>query len=38
MTNKNLGESDGALSFDLDSNGIAEIAKAEATLEEEVAV
>ncbi|KAG3244343.1 hypothetical protein PI124_g10879 [Phytophthora idaei] len=36
MTNKNLGESDVALSFELDSNGIAEIAKAEATLEEEV--
>ncbi|ETI32134.1 hypothetical protein F441_20859 [Phytophthora nicotianae CJ01A1] len=38
MTEKNLGEPKVTLSFELDSNGIAQIAKAEATLEEEVEV
>ncbi|KAG3098515.1 Heat shock protein 17 [Phytophthora idaei] len=38
MADKNLGEPKVTLSFELDSNGIALIAKAEATLEEEVEV
>ncbi|OWZ22137.1 Heat shock protein70 [Phytophthora megakarya] len=38
MAEKNLGEPKVTLSFELDSNGIAQIAKAEATLEEEVEV
>ncbi|GMF19358.1 unnamed protein product [Phytophthora lilii] len=38
MADKNLGEPKVTLSFELDSNGIAQIAKAEATLEEEVEV
>ncbi|CEG38420.1 protein heat shock protein [Plasmopara halstedii] len=38
MADKNLGEPKVTLTFELDSNGIAQIAKAEATLEEEVEV
>lgn len=38
MKEKNLGEPKVTLSFELDSNGIARIAKAEATLEEEYEV
>ncbi|RLN47638.1 hypothetical protein BBJ29_007699 [Phytophthora kernoviae] len=38
MADKKLGEPKVTLSFELDSNGIAQIAKAEATLEEEVEV
>ncbi|CAH0478503.1 unnamed protein product [Peronospora belbahrii] len=38
MAGKNLGEPKVTLSFELDSSGIARIAKAEATLEEEVEV
>ncbi|KAG6946552.1 hypothetical protein JG687_00016629 [Phytophthora cactorum] len=38
MMDKNLGKPDVALSFELDGNGIAQIAKAEATFEEEVEV
>ncbi|GMF20722.1 unnamed protein product [Phytophthora fragariaefolia] len=38
MADKNLGEPKVTLSFELDSNGIAQIVKAEATLEEEVEV
>jgi hypoxia up-regulated 1 len=38
MAAKDLGEPKVTLSFELDSNGIAQIAKAEATLEEEVEV
>lgn len=38
MADKNLGEPKITLTFELDSNGIAQIAKAEATLEEEVEV
>ncbi|KAI9909343.1 hypothetical protein PsorP6_015064 [Peronosclerospora sorghi] len=38
MAGKNLGDTKVTLSFELDSNGIAQVAKAEATLEEEVEV
>ncbi|CAI5719979.1 unnamed protein product [Peronospora destructor] len=38
LADKNLGEPKVTLSFELDSNGIARIAKGEATLEEEVEV
>ncbi|KAI9895765.1 hypothetical protein PsorP6_019329 [Peronosclerospora sorghi] len=38
MAGKNLGDTKVTLSFELDSNGIAQIAKAEATLVEEVEV
>ncbi|KAI9910027.1 hypothetical protein PsorP6_011204 [Peronosclerospora sorghi] len=38
MADKSLGDPKVTLSFELDSNGIAQIAKAEATLEEEVEV
>ncbi|KAI9912672.1 hypothetical protein PsorP6_005351 [Peronosclerospora sorghi] len=38
MADKNLGNTKVTLSFELDSNGIAQIAKAEETLEEEVDV